>query len=247
MTGRKSCFEQKVWHWRRPPPDENELNAAAAAIKAALNTVIVAGGGVHYSGAHSTLHNFAEAHGIPVIRTQAGKSALPWDHPLNFGPVGVTGADSANAIAAEADLVIGVGVFALSGLHDRIIGAVQTSRAQASLAKRQPYDSSKRGFFHWLPMQRLALKRSKADLAASQAPTCGHSVERNGLRRRARFAPGDGNALLTDMQVIGAVQRQAQREHGRHVRGRHHAGRTVSLWKAGLMSYHMEYGFSCRL
>src|SRR5690606_37420746 len=105
----ETFFEQKVWHWRRPPPDENELNGAAAAIRAALKPVIVAGGGVHYSGAQEALRNFAEAHGIPVIETQAGKSALPWDHPRNYGPAGVTGADSANAIAAEADLVVGVG------------------------------------------------------------------------------------------------------------------------------------------
>ncbi len=137
-------FEPKVWHWRRPPPDENELNAAASTIKAALKPVIVAGGGVHYSGAHEALHNFAEAHGIPVIETQAGKSALPWDHPLNFGPVGVTGSDSANTIAAEADLVIGVG----TRFQDFTTGSwalfKHPERKLLSL-NVQPYDSSKHG------------------------------------------------------------------------------------------------------
>ena len=46
---------------------------------------------------------------MPVAETQAGKSALPWDHPLNLGPIGVTGGEPANTICAEADLVLGIG------------------------------------------------------------------------------------------------------------------------------------------
>ncbi len=64
---------------------------------------------MHFSGATETLKSFAERHSIPVIETQAGKSALAWDHEMNFGPAGVTGASSANAIAEKADLVFGVG------------------------------------------------------------------------------------------------------------------------------------------
>ncbi|MFN4166629.1 MAG: 3D-(3,5/4)-trihydroxycyclohexane-1,2-dione acylhydrolase (decyclizing), partial [Ferrovibrio sp.] len=67
----------------------------AALIRAAKKPVLIAGGGVHYSGATEALKAFAEAHQIPVVESQAGKSALPWDHPLNLGPVGVTGSESA--------------------------------------------------------------------------------------------------------------------------------------------------------
>lgn len=150
-------FEQKVWHWRRPPPDENELNSAATAIQAALKPIIVAGGGVHYSGAHEALRNFAEAHGIPVIETQAGKSALPWDHPLNFGPVGVTGADSANAIAAEADLVIGVG----TRFQDFTTGswALFKHPGHKLLSLNvQPYDGSKHGSLPLVADARIGLE-----------------------------------------------------------------------------------------
>jgi 3D-(3,5/4)-trihydroxycyclohexane-1,2-dione acylhydrolase (decyclizing) len=104
-----SFFEPKVWGARRIRPDLGELAAVAAAVKAAKRPVIVAGGGVHYSGATETLRAFAEAHNIPVTETQAGKSALPWDHPLNLGPIGVTGGTPANTVCAEADLVLGVG------------------------------------------------------------------------------------------------------------------------------------------
>ncbi|MCB1459746.1 MAG: 3D-(3,5/4)-trihydroxycyclohexane-1,2-dione acylhydrolase (decyclizing), partial [Nitratireductor sp.] len=83
-----SFFEARTWRQRRIRPDAGELAGVAAAIGKARCPVIVAGGGVHYSDACATLQAFAEAHNIPVCETQAGKSALAWDHPLNLGPVG---------------------------------------------------------------------------------------------------------------------------------------------------------------
>src|ERR1700729_1690906 len=71
--------------------------------------LIIAGGGVHYSGAQDQLAAFASSFGIPVSETQAGKGALPWDHPLNLGAIGVTGTSCANAAAAKADLILGIG------------------------------------------------------------------------------------------------------------------------------------------
>src|SRR5690606_25794085 len=90
-----SFFEDRVWRRRRPRPDRGELEQAAALVRAARKPLIVAGGGVHYSGACEALKAFAEAHSVPVAETQAGKSALPWDHPLNFGSIGVTGSSAA--------------------------------------------------------------------------------------------------------------------------------------------------------
>jgi 3D-(3,5/4)-trihydroxycyclohexane-1,2-dione acylhydrolase (decyclizing) len=104
-----SFFDAKVWHHRRIRPDAGELNRAIQAIKAAQSPVILAGGGVHYAQAAKELAAFAEKHNIPVAETQAGKSALPWDHQLNLGPIGVTGGEPANDVCAKADLILGVG------------------------------------------------------------------------------------------------------------------------------------------
>ena len=71
--------------------------------------MLIAGGGVHYSEATEALRAFAEATGIPVADTQAGKGAILWDHPQAVGGVGSTGSPVANALARDADVVIGVG------------------------------------------------------------------------------------------------------------------------------------------
>ena len=240
-------FEQKVWHWRRPPPDENELNSAATAIQAALKPVIVAGGGVHYSGAHEALRNFAEAHGIPVIETQAGKSALPWDHPLNFGPVGVTGADSANAIAAEADLVIGVG----TRFQDFTTGswALFKHPGHKLLSLNvQPYDGSKHGSLPLVADARIGLETLSKAIGSYKRQPVNAALKEKWFAAADSFtaAPSDGNALPTDMQVIGAVQRQAQENTVVMCAAGTMPGELHQLWKAGRpMSYHMEYGFSC--
>jgi 3D-(3,5/4)-trihydroxycyclohexane-1,2-dione acylhydrolase (decyclizing) len=105
----KASLFRKVWHIRRPEPDAANWLARSTAIKAAKSPVIVPGGGVIYSEAEAELAAFAARHGIPVVETQGGKSALAHDHALNFGPVGVTGGAAANSVCATADLVIGVG------------------------------------------------------------------------------------------------------------------------------------------
>ena len=99
----------RIWHIARPLPDVAALARLVALIDAARKPLIVAGGGVIYSRATGALRAFAERSGIPVAETQAGKGALPFDHPQSLGAIGVTGTSAANAIAAEADLVIGVG------------------------------------------------------------------------------------------------------------------------------------------
>jgi len=102
-------FDPKVWRVRRPEPDADELADVVALIKAATNPVIVCGGGVIYSDADETLGAFATKHQIPVVETQAGKSALAQAHPMNFGASGVDGSAAANLVSRNADLVIGVG------------------------------------------------------------------------------------------------------------------------------------------
>jgi len=104
-----SFFDKRVHYVERPQPTQESLQRAAALVSTKRRPFIIAGGGVKYSDATKELAAFAEKFGIPVAETQAGKGSLPWDHPLNVGGVGVTGALAANKLAKEADLIIGIG------------------------------------------------------------------------------------------------------------------------------------------
>ena len=105
----QAFLQPEILRFRRPPADAWELERAIALLRTAQQPVIVAGGGVLYSQAWDALRAFAQAHGIPVMESQAGKSSLAWDHPLNLGAVGVTGSPAANAMAGEADVVLAIG------------------------------------------------------------------------------------------------------------------------------------------
>ena len=105
----ESFFAKRVWRIERRPATEIAIRQAAEAIRGAKKPMLICGGGVRYSEAHAEFQAFAEQFGIPFGETQAGKSALPFDHPLNLGGVGVTGCSAANEIAKDADVIIGVG------------------------------------------------------------------------------------------------------------------------------------------
>ncbi|MDO6965362.1 3D-(3,5/4)-trihydroxycyclohexane-1,2-dione acylhydrolase (decyclizing) [Rhizobium alvei] len=243
----ESFFAPKVWRIRRPEPDQAEFAAALAALRAAKAPVIVAGGGVHFSGATETLRYFAERHRIPVVETQAGKSALSWEHGLNFGPVGVTGAESANAVSEKADLVIGVGTrfqdfttgsWALFKNPDRRILAINV----------QAYDGAKHDAIPLVADAKIALERL-SDALGDHAFTAPDPALRQQWFARAdavTAAPQDTNSLPTDMQVIGAVQRASRDNTVVMCAAGTMPGELHQLWKAKLpLSYHMEYGFSC--
>jgi 3D-(3,5/4)-trihydroxycyclohexane-1,2-dione acylhydrolase (decyclizing) len=100
---------ERDWRIRRPDADDDDINRAAAAIREARRPLIIAGGGVLYAYANDELARFVELTGIPVGNTQAGVGVLPWDHPFSVGAIGSTGTTAANAIAADADLIIGIG------------------------------------------------------------------------------------------------------------------------------------------
>lgn len=241
-----SFFEPKIWAQRRIRPDLDELAAMADAVRAARRPVIVAGGGVHYSGATDALRAFAEAHNIPVTETQAGKSALPWDHPLNLGPIGVTGGAPANAICAEADLVLGVGTrfqdfttgsWGLFAHPDRKIACLNVAA----------YDAAKHNALPLVSDARVGLDELSTALADHKAAAGvdGLKVDWFAAVDPLTDAP-DGNELPTDMQVIGAVQRSATDDTVVMCAAGTMPGELHKLWKATRpMSYHMEYGFSC--
>lgn len=127
-------FEPKVHRIRSILPDPIQLSEAAELLSCAKKPLIVAGGGVQYGDAIDELRNFAEQHAIPVVETIAGRANLVCDHPLNCGPLGVTGSDSANAIADQADVVLCVG----TRLQDFTTGSWSVFSPSAKLIKLNP-------------------------------------------------------------------------------------------------------------
>src|SRR5438067_883713 len=97
----ESFFEPTVHAIPRPRPDRARLLEAVRLLKTAKRPLIISGGGVHYSGAEATLAKFAEARGIPLAETIAGKGTVTHDHPAHVGPIGIVGSTSANALAGE--------------------------------------------------------------------------------------------------------------------------------------------------
>lgn len=102
-------FRKRVHFIPRQIPCDYEVKQVAEAIKASKKPVVIVGGGVRYSMAGDTVKRFCQKHNIPFTETQAGKSAIKSSHYLNAGGIGVTGNSSANVLAADADLIIGIG------------------------------------------------------------------------------------------------------------------------------------------
>jgi 3D-(3,5/4)-trihydroxycyclohexane-1,2-dione acylhydrolase (decyclizing) len=245
----ESFFDERLWTPRRPRADRDELKAAAEALKAAKKPLIVAGGGVLYSGASDELARFSAATGIPVCETQGGKSALPDDAALNMAAVGVTGTEAANRLAAEADLVLAVG----TRLQDFTTGSWALFGAASKTIiglNVQPFDAGKH---RALPLVADA-REGLAELAeaigswkAAESWTSNAKAGKAEWQKEAGKATAASNAALpSDAQVIGAVQRAL----GSEVILLHAAGglpgELHKLWQAGTPgSYHAEYGFSC--
>src|SRR3954453_7203797 len=105
----REFFAERVWPGRRPVPEPEALSEAAALVRGARRPLIVSGGGTIYAGATDTLRTLVEQTGVPVAETQAGKGSLPYDPPQSVGAIGATGTTAANALAREADVVLGIG------------------------------------------------------------------------------------------------------------------------------------------
>ncbi|PTW56579.1 3D-(3,5/4)-trihydroxycyclohexane-1,2-dione hydrolase [Breoghania corrubedonensis] len=242
----ESFFAETVWRMRRPRPDTASINEAAKAIRAARRPLIVAGGGVHYSRACDTLRAFAEAHGIPVAETQAGKSALSWDHPLNLGSIGVTGSAAANTVAAEADLVIGIGTrfqdfttgsWALFRHPERKIVSVNITA----------FDAGKHGALALVGDAKATLSDLGEALGNHRAEPPDAALKAAWLAQvDAATAPPSGNTMPSDAQVIGAVQRATGDDAVLVCAAGGLPGELHKLWKAARPNgYHLEYGYSC--
>ncbi len=238
-------FAPKEWHRRRPRPGLREVKVAADAIRAARRPLLVAGGGVHYAEATAALRAFAERHNIPVGETQAGKSALPWDHPLNLGSIGVTGSAATNAIAEAADVVMGVG----TRFQDFTTGSwalFQGENRRIVSINVTPFDVHKHNALPLVADARLALDEVSALLGDHRAPDIDPRLKADWIAAvDAITAAPSGNALPTDMQVIGAVQRGVPEDAIIVCAAGGLPGELHKLWKAARPNgYHLEYGFS---
>ncbi|KTR05595.1 3D-(3,5/4)-trihydroxycyclohexane-1,2-dione hydrolase [Aureimonas ureilytica] len=245
-----ALFEERVWNRRRPRPDEDELAHAVSLIRASKRPMIVAGGGVLYSEATADLLAFAETHGVPVAVTQAGKSAIDETHDLALGSVGVTGTSAANALAAEADLVLAVG----TRLQDFTTGSWALFREEGLKVvglNVAAYDAVKHGSVPLVADAKVGLKLLSEDLAgwkADSAHTSRAHAERVSWFEAAGKALATSNAELpSDAQVIGAVARARGTENSIVVCAAGGLpGELHKLWAPTQPGgYHLEYGFSC--
>lgn len=242
-------FRPRLWRPRRLAPDAQELAAAADALRRATAPLIVAGGGVHYSLATGTLAAFAERHGIPVAETQAGKGALAWDHPSSVGGLGVTGAAAANALAAEADLVLAAGT-RLGDFTTASRSLFRNSAMSLIQLNAASYDAAKHGALPLVADVKTGLEALSAQLGAWRAPKAWTEKARRlasewQVQAERATAPG-GNALPTDAQVLGAVNRSAGPEDIVVCAAGGLPGELHKLWRVQRPgTYHLEYGYSC--
>jgi len=243
----EAFFAERVWVPRRPQPDTNELEAAIAALKASKKPVIIAGGGVLYSEAAGTLQGFAEKHGIPVMETNAGKSSLPHDHPLNMGSVGVTGSSASNLLAEQADLVLAVG----SRLQDFTTGSWALFKADGVKIvglNAQLFDAGKHRALPLVADAKAGLEALDAKLGGWTSPDGWVATAKEAKAKwlvSAKAVTDPTNALPSDAQVIGAVHRARGSGATLVCASGGLPGELHKLWPAGAPgSYHMEYGYS---
>ena len=244
----ESFFEPCLWSVRRIRPDEGELARAIAALAAAKRPLIIAGGGVRYSGASQALADFAAKTGIPVASTQAGKSSLVEADEMYVGSLGVTGASAANTLAEQADVVLSVG----SRLQDFTTGSNGLIRGQVIALNVQAHDLVKHGAMPLMADARTgiaALAAGLGDYRTDDAYRAEIAGAWDGWMREVAAvcdAPADSNRLPSDSEVIGAVNRACPAETITVGAAGSMPGELHKLWQVGAVDgYHMEYGFSC--
>jgi 3D-(3,5/4)-trihydroxycyclohexane-1,2-dione acylhydrolase (decyclizing) len=235
---------------RAIPPAPAALHEAAAALRNAKRPLIVAGGGVLYGEATDMLRGFADGHGVPVAETQAGKGALPWDHPLQLGSIGVTGSTAANALAREADLVLAIG----TRLQDFTTGS-HSLFTQAKLVNLNVngLDAIKLRGLALHADGRSGLQALDAALSgwkADAAWTASATKLATEWRAKVDAITGRRNAKLPyEGEVIGAVQRSAADSAAGDIvvcAAGGLPGELHKLWRTSVPGgYHLEYGYSC--
>ncbi|MFC9690866.1 3D-(3,5/4)-trihydroxycyclohexane-1,2-dione acylhydrolase (decyclizing) [Kribbella sp. NPDC056951] len=252
----EELFAERTWYVARPLPEASIVDKAVDLLRSAQRPLIVAGGGVHYSGAEDALRAFAQATGIPVAETQAGKGSLTYDHPQSMGAVGSTGTTAANALAREADLVIGIGT-----RYSDFTTASRTAFANPAVRfvniNVARFDSAKHAGLPFVADAREALVSLGSALGDwsvdSQYTSTATELSRNwdGIVS-AHYNPSAevtgklANGLLTQGQVLGAVNELSAPSDVVVCAAGSMPGDLHKLWRTrDPKGYHVEYGFSC--
>lgn len=243
-------FEERIWHVRRTPPAPEELERAVTLIRASRRPLIISGGGTIYAAATDELRTFVERFGIPVAETQAGKGALPWQHPMNVGPVGANGGLAANRLARSADLVIALGT-RLGDFATASRTAFGNPDARLLGINLVPLDAHKLGALPLVADAKRALTALAAALAAAGYGT--EAVYREEIGR----LKAEWEATVDDLRRVREPERLAQAEViGLVNEAAGGAGVVVNaagtmpgdllkLWRTeDPKAYHLEYGYS---
>jgi 3D-(3,5/4)-trihydroxycyclohexane-1,2-dione acylhydrolase (decyclizing) len=243
-----SFFEPVLHAAQRPRADRRAMQQAASMLAAAKSPLIIAGGGVHYAEACERLATFAARHAIPVTETQAGKGALPWDHAMNAGAIGVTGTAAANRLAAEADLVLVVGTrlqdftTASNTLFRDDAQFVSINVCRHDAIKRQALALRADAAAGLEDLDELLADRRVADERRQQVAALAADWQRQAdvaTRPVPDKRPGDA-------AVLGLVNIWSGRDSTIVCAAGGLPGELHKLWRAsGPGSYHLEYGYSC--
>jgi 3D-(3,5/4)-trihydroxycyclohexane-1,2-dione acylhydrolase (decyclizing) len=242
-------LEPRVWTVFRRPPAPEAVRRAAELVLEAERPLIVAGGGVIYAAATDALAALADATGIPVGETQAGRGALRSEHPASLGAIGATGTAAANRLAREADLVIGVGT-RWSDFTTASKSAFQDPGVRFVNINVAGLDAAKHSGLAVEADARLALE-------ALQDVLAGHRIDPSWERRAreessawadevARLVGAGHEPLPSQAEVIGAVNDAASDDGIVVCAAGSMPGDLHKLWRARHpKSYHVEYGYSC--
>ncbi len=240
-------FTPNIWEIARPRADEMAISEAITALSSASRPVILAGGGVKYSGAQARLKAFAEAHAIPVCATQAGKSVLVEDDSLYLGAAGVTGSSAANSLLSKADLIFAIG----TRLQDFTTGSNTLISGRLISLNIQSHDAVKASGLRLVGDADTGLAEIGAGLMGYQTSS---DYQDEIAHARAEWAAAVAEVtsaemtrqLPSDSQVIGAVNRAAPKQAIVVGAAGSMPGELHKLWQTGdVDGYHMEYGFSC--
>jgi 3D-(3,5/4)-trihydroxycyclohexane-1,2-dione acylhydrolase (decyclizing) len=241
-----SFFEERIHRPRRQAPDALELEEALEVLSCARKPLVVAGGGVHYAEATQALARFAQKRGLPVAETQAGKGALPWNHPCSVGSIGVTGTSAANALATEADVILAIG----TRLQDFTTASRTLFGGKIIQLNVAAFDAIKHDAAPLVGDALLTLELLDKTLGGWKAPAAwtAKAAKENAAWKKTADAvmkPG-GVKLPSDAEVIGAVQRQAKPEDTVVCAAGGLPGELHKLWRSVRPGgYHLEYGYSC--
>ncbi len=240
-------FAKKVHRIRRQAPDTNEIADAAALLKAAERPMLIAGGGVQYSRAVAELTAFAEAHQIPVVETIAGRANLLAEHPLNIGPIGVTGSDSANAIAEKADVIVAVG----TRLQDFTTGSWTAFDKGAKFISLNAarHDATKHLSLPVVGDAKLGLQALGDALGSYKAPTVWTGFAQDQRKAWDKYVAenvASGNRPNSYAQAIGAVNALCDpRDRVVTAAGGLPAEVTANWRTLDIGTVDVEFGFSC--